>query len=160
MGWNCQGLGNPEAVRELRSITKQEGPALLFVMETKIRGKRVEDLRNMLGFAGCFAVDSDGLSGGVGLFWSSEVSVKIENSSFNHIDATVKKSNFSSPKWRFTGFYGEPRAENRHHSWRFLRTLHSINSGAWLCMGDFNETLFSSDFFSRNARPEWQMRAF
>ena len=69
IGWNSRGLGNPEAVLELRSVVRQEGPALLFVMETKISAKRVEALKNVLGFPGCFAVDSDGLSGGVGLFW-------------------------------------------------------------------------------------------
>jgi hypothetical protein len=42
--FDCRGLGNPEAVRELRSIVKQEGPALLFIMETKVRAKRVENL--------------------------------------------------------------------------------------------------------------------
>ncbi|KAM0929825.1 hypothetical protein ACQ4PT_001352 [Festuca glaucescens] len=142
------------------SIVRQEGPALLFVMETKISGKRVENLRVSLGFAGCYAVDSDGLSGGIGLFWSSDVLVEIENYSANHIDATVQKADLSSPKWRFTGFYGEPRVENRHHSWRFLRTLHAISQGSWLCMGDFNETLYGEEHFSNVPRPEWQMRAF
>ena len=69
LSWNCRGLGNPKVVCELRNVVKQEGPALVFVMETKIRGKRVEDLRHTLGFAGSFGVDSDGLSGGIGLFW-------------------------------------------------------------------------------------------
>jgi hypothetical protein len=139
---------------------RQEGPALHFVMKTKIRGKRAEALQSTLGFAGCFAVDSDGLSGGIGLFWSNAVSAEIKNFSFNHIDALVQVVDLSSPKWRFTGFYGEPKAENRHHSWRFLRTLQSVNGRAWLCMGDFNETLYGSEHFSQNPRPEWQMRAF
>jgi hypothetical protein len=52
------------SVRELRSVLKQEGPSLLYIMETKILAKKIEDLRLALGFAGCFAVDSDGLSGG------------------------------------------------------------------------------------------------
>ena len=79
ISWNCRGLGNPQTVRELRKIVKQEGPALLCVMETKIKGKRVEDLKFSLGFLGCFAIDSDGLSGGIGLFWSKDVDVKLEN---------------------------------------------------------------------------------
>lgn len=28
--------------------------------------------------------------------------------------------------WRFTSFYGESRAENKYHSWNFLRTLHGV----------------------------------
>ena len=79
ISWNRRGLGNPQTVRELRKIVKQEGPSLLFVMETKIKGKRVEDLKFSLGFSGCFAIDSDGLSGGIRLFWSSDVDVNLEN---------------------------------------------------------------------------------
>ncbi|KAM0910854.1 hypothetical protein ACQ4PT_013881 [Festuca glaucescens] len=78
------GAWNLETVRELRCLMKQEGPGLLFVMETKIQAKRVENLRSTLGFAGCFAMNSDGLSGGIGLFWSNALLVEIENFSFNH----------------------------------------------------------------------------
>jgi predicted metal-binding protein len=66
---NCRGLGNFPAVRELRSFVKQYDPALLFVMETKIKGKRVEKLSRTFALLEDFAVDSDGLSGGIGLFW-------------------------------------------------------------------------------------------
>ena len=68
LSWNCRGLGNPATVRELRKIVKQEGPSLLFVMETKIKGIKVENLKSLLGFSGCFVIDSDGVSGEIGLF--------------------------------------------------------------------------------------------
>jgi hypothetical protein len=133
---------------------------LLFVMETKMSKKRLEDLQVPSGFAGYFAVGSDGLSGGIGLFWTAEVDVEIKNYSSGHIDAMVQNIDRNTPKWRFTGFYGEPRAENRHQSWKFLRTLYSVQNSAWLCMGDFNETMYNNEHFSRSARPEWQMRNF
>ena len=50
----------------------------MFVMETKIGGKRVEHLQTALGFVGSFAADRDGLSGGDGLFWSNQVDVKLQ----------------------------------------------------------------------------------
>ena len=158
LSYNCRGLGNPSTVCELRKIVRQEAPSLLFVMETKIRGKRVEDLRATLGFAGCFAVDSVGLSGGIGLFWSNDVHVELKNYSNAHINVKVRWKDLDLPQWRFTGFYGAPRAEDRHHSWEFLRTLHGIEHDAWICMGDFNETMYNSEHFSRAARHEWQMR--
>uniref|UniRef100_A0A453C055 Endonuclease/exonuclease/phosphatase domain-containing protein n=1 Tax=Aegilops tauschii subsp. strangulata TaxID=200361 RepID=A0A453C055_AEGTS len=127
---------------------------------TKIRAKRVEDLQSSLGFAGSFAVDSAGLSGSIGMFWSRDVSVELKNYSQRHIDVLVTNKLLNSPPWRFTSFYGAPRAEERHHSWRFLRSLHAIPHDAWLCMGDFNETLYSNEHFSHAARPERQMRAF
>ncbi|KAM0859687.1 hypothetical protein ACQ4PT_047052 [Festuca glaucescens] len=158
--WNSRGLGNQAAVHELRNIVKQERPSLLYVMETKISAKRVESLKESLGFAGCFAVNSDGLSGGIGVFWSADVSVEVKKFSFCHIDTMVRKIDSPELQWRWTGFYGAPRAEDRHHSWRSLRTLHWIEHSAWLCVGDFNETLYASEHFSRALRPEWQMRAF
>ena len=72
----------------------------------------------------------------------------------------ARKADLSTPEWRFRRFYGVSRSEDRHHSWRCLRTLHAIPHQAWLCLGDFNETLFGTEHFSRAARPEWQMRAF
>jgi hypothetical protein len=72
----------------------------------------------------------------------------------------VRRTNSYDTDWRFTGFYGAPRVGDRHHSWRTLRTLAGIDHPAWLCVGDFNETLYASKHFSRTERPEWQMRAF
>jgi hypothetical protein len=71
-------------------------------METKISAKRVEDLRVTLGFAGCFAVDSEGLSGGLGLFWSDDYDVSVKGFSTGHIDAMVQKKGQNSTEWRFT----------------------------------------------------------
>ena len=110
LSWNCRGLGNPEAVRELRSIVKVEGPSLVFVMETMIRGKRAEDLQHTLGFGGCFEVDSVGLGGGIGLFWAKNVNVELKNYSTRHIDVVVQNKDMNTPVWRFTSFYGAPRA--------------------------------------------------
>ena len=156
---NCRGLGNPGTVRELRNLAKQEGPKLLFVMETKISKKRTEKLCNSLGFSGSFAVSSDDLSGGIGLFWKAEVIVELKSYNSNHIDVLVQPRS-GGVKWRFTGFYGEPRRENRHTSWTLLRRLSNVLSYPWLCMGDFNETLVSSKHFGTNALPEAQMTAF
>ena len=125
-----------------------------------MRQKGYKSLQNLLGFAGCFAVDRDGLSGGIGLFWTSDVQVDLQSFSSGHIDVMVQNNNLHHNKWRFTGFYGAPHVSDRHHSWRCLRTLFSIQHSAWLCVGDFNETLYASEHFSLAARPEWQMRAF
>ncbi|KAE8808833.1 hypothetical protein D1007_14579 [Hordeum vulgare] len=157
LSWNYRGLGNLEIVRELHKVVKQEGSALLFVMETKIRGRKVEELKTTLGFSGCFAVNSDGLSGGLGPFWSKEVNVTLQNYSTSHIDVGVRQGD---KFWRFTGFYVEPRVENRHHSWRFMLMLFDVPHAAWICMGDFNEILQGGEQFGANPRPEAQMIDF
>jgi hypothetical protein len=95
---------------------------LLFVMETKINSKRTEKLRNALGFSSSFAVSSIGLSGGIGLFWNSEITVDLKSFNSNHIDVLVQPRD-GGAQWRFTEFYGN----------RGERT--DISAG--LCYGDW-----------------------
>ena len=106
-------------------------------METKISAKRVESLKLLLGFAGCFAVSSAGLSGGIGMVWSGELDAELMNYRSGHIDMMVRKKCNGAKQWRVTGLYGAPIVEDRHHSWRFMRTLYAIQHDAWMCIGDF-----------------------
>jgi hypothetical protein len=67
----------------------------------------------------------------------------------------VRRKYDDAPSWRFTGFYGALKVADMHHSWSGLRTLATIEHPAWLCMGDFNDTLYTLEQFSRAARLEW-----
>jgi hypothetical protein len=135
-------------------------PTLLFVMEIKISGERVEKVAGALGFSGALAMSSVGLSGGIGLFWSADVEVDLKIFNAKHIDVVVNAKDGSGFPWRFTGFYGEPKRKKRHLSWALLRCLNSLRSLPWLCMGDFNETMHETEHYSEHVREEWQMRAF
>ncbi|KAM0826239.1 hypothetical protein ACQ4PT_069012 [Festuca glaucescens] len=44
ISWNCRGLGNPETVHELHDLVRLEGPAVVFLIETKITGQRARGL--------------------------------------------------------------------------------------------------------------------
>lgn len=160
ISWNCWGLRNPKAVQELCNLVKQEGPDVVLVMETKINDKRVQRMKSILGFYGCVAVSSEGLSGGIGLFWTTEVLLNLIHFSKSHTDVTGRRKDGDTPVWRLTGFYGEPRPEDRHITWRLIRSLREQSQLPWLCMGDFNEVLYGSEHFGVVERAEWQMRAF
>jgi hypothetical protein len=47
---------------------RQMNPTMLFVMETKISGERVEKLAGALGLSSALVVNSVGYSAGIGLF--------------------------------------------------------------------------------------------
>lgn len=74
------------------------------------------------------------------LFWSKEVDLVVKGLSRYHIDADVKEDD--GREWRFTGVYGEPKVE-KDKTWTLLRILKNKYKKPWLCMGDFNEVLFS-----------------
>ncbi|CAO2184128.1 unnamed protein product [Urochloa humidicola] len=159
---NCRGCGRSEAVQEIRNIVDLHNPMLLFLSETKMSAVKVQDLRWRLGFPNAFGVNSEGLSGGLGLFWKNNVVIELKNYSKNHIDVWVDDAVNPCPErmWRFTGFYGEPRREKRKESWRRLRFLRHTSTLPWVCAGDFNEIICQSEQFGGNDRGEWQMEGF
>jgi exonuclease III len=67
LSWNCRGLGNPWTIRDLCQLTKEKNPSLVFLMETKLRRKKMELIRCKLGFKNLFVVDCVG-KGGASLF--------------------------------------------------------------------------------------------
>lgn len=129
-------------------------------METNIRGKHVNRLRKTLGFVGCFAVDNVGLRGGIGLFWSKDVSVELKN----YVPATFMLwcVMIYLIRWNGGSLDFTERLERKTNTiiGVFLRTLYGIRHSAWLCISDFNKTLYVDEHFSQAAYPGWQMRAF
>ncbi|KAL5825066.1 hypothetical protein ACOSQ3_021129 [Xanthoceras sorbifolium] len=99
----------------------------------------MEQLRLFLGFSGKLVVECVGRSGGLVLFWSGHLDVRLLSFSLFHIDVSVSASGCSP--WRFTGFYGSPEASQRNHAWLLLKRLFALSSLPWLCGGDFNEIL-------------------
>ena len=75
-----------------------------------------------------------------------------------HIDAMIREDD--GFEWRFTGIYGEPKAEEREQTWRLMRTLKHQSDKPWICMGDFNEILLACEKEGGAPRPQAQMDRF
>ena len=140
LSWNCQGLGNPQAVRDLHHLVKDKKPTVVFLMETKIFNKNCDFLRIKLGYDHMFVVDSVGRSGGLILLWNSYVDVVIQNYSHRHINAIVTNGG-TGIKWKFTGFYGHPDTAKRKEAWNLLPHLSHFQPIPWIYIGNFNEIM-------------------
>jgi hypothetical protein len=77
--------------------------------ETRNSEARVSNLRWRLGLKNCIAVDSDGRSGGLALFWHESVEVNLIEKNFRYIDVSTRLSS-SDPWFRITCVWG---TENR-----------------------------------------------
>lgn len=143
MSWNCQELGNPEAIRALRNMVKRKGPGVLFFVETNLDAGRVKVIRVKLGFDNAFAIPSLGRSGGLALLWKEDTDVVINNYSQHHIDAQMNSK--QANMWHLTGFYGRPEQHRRKESWAFLKHLSGLDSLPWCCVSDFNEILSAKE---------------
>lgn len=157
---NCRGLGQPEAVQELRSLIQLHRPWLVFLSETRFFYIKVDRLQRQLGFANGFGVGSFGRGGGLALLWTRDIDVHVQRYNKLHIDAKVHDPGSQVASWRFTGFYGESKRELRYRSWELMKDLHSRGTLPWLCAGDFNETLDAAEQIGGLVRPERQMEGF
>ena len=122
--WNFRGLGNPQSIRALHDMVRHWDPRIVFLLEAKLRKRRMERVRDRLGFTNGLVVPSRGHSGGLALLWKREVNLNIKSFSNFHIDATITEVN-TSLEWRITGFYGHPQTHLRHESWNLLSLLYS-----------------------------------
>lgn len=85
-------------------------------------------------------VPSKGRSGGLALLWKKEIQVEVQTYFEHHIDSIIM-SEGDSPRWRFTGFYGNPKTNKREESWSLLTRLARGNALPWVCIGNFNELM-------------------
>jgi exonuclease III len=159
LSWNCRGLGNPRAVRDLHQLVKEKRPNLVFLMETKLHNKNVDLIRIKLKFDHMFMVDSVGKSGGLMLLWNDTIEVAIQNYSRRHINAQIKVGK-NKGEWKFSGFYGHPEAAKRKESWALLRHLATFDPLPWLCIGDFNEIINLAEMKGGAKRAQRQMTEF
>jgi hypothetical protein len=100
-----------------------------------------------------------GFSGGIALFWEESLDLKLITITNRLIDVSVQESP-TSPVWRFTFVYGEPRVQYRHIMWELLQRIKHRSSLPWIVMGDFNETWWQFEHFSDHRQGERQMEAF
>ena len=129
-------------VGELRDLVRSHNPAVVFLSETKKKSRGMEKLMWSFGFRCGVAVDCQGLSGGLALWWRDFVQVSVRPYCQYFIDVELR---FEEKTVRFTGFYGEPRTELRKKSWDAIRYLRAQDNLPWICAGDFNEALFQAD---------------
>ncbi|KAK9749818.1 hypothetical protein RND81_02G152700 [Saponaria officinalis] len=103
-----------------------------------------------------YEVDCVGRSGGLAVLWKKNLRCTILSATVHYIDMEVREG---ANIWRLTGFYGWPAIQDRHLSWQQLRILASALQLSWLCLGDFNEILYSTEM-KGGTRLQWQMNNF
>jgi hypothetical protein len=87
--WNCRGTGLSRIVQELSALVRAHSPGLVFLCETRNSEVRVANLRWRLGLKNCIAIDSDGRSGGLALFWHESIEVKLMEKNLRYIDVCL-----------------------------------------------------------------------
>ncbi|XP_024163940.1 uncharacterized protein LOC112170898 [Rosa chinensis] len=167
--WNCQGIGNPWTVKGLKGLVSLIHPTILFLSETKRTAAEMVSIRKKIGWPHVFSVDCQFVhkkngkgvssSGGVSLLWTDDVNISLKSYSKCHIDVNVKDDK-GQVVWRFTGVYGQAKAENRHLTWSLLRRLGQMGDVLWVLGGDLNEITSISEKEGGARRSQSQMDGF
>ncbi|KAL0434739.1 UNVERIFIED_CONTAM: hypothetical protein Sradi_0181800 [Sesamum radiatum] len=152
---NCQGLGSPQTFEKL---LQDNNPSLIFLVQTKRSTHFIESLKRKFDLYG-FCVPTVCKSGGLAVLWVKTVSVQLQSFSRTHIDFSVQLD-VELLIWRFMGIYGEPVTSKRSRTRKLLSQLYAQSRQAWICAGDDNELLDTSEKQGGPPKPNWKMRNF
>ncbi|KAF4395935.1 hypothetical protein F8388_013104 [Cannabis sativa] len=73
IAWNCHGLGNKAAVRQLTVLIRQSNPEVIIISETRLSLEKFHSLCGKLHFVDGVYVPPVGRAGGIGLYWKRGV---------------------------------------------------------------------------------------
>ncbi|XP_021755445.1 uncharacterized protein LOC110720702 [Chenopodium quinoa] len=73
MVWNVQGAGSKEFIYALKEVIKVNKPNVFALVETHMGGQQAEKIASILGYTGHTRVDAHGFSGGIWVYWKSEL---------------------------------------------------------------------------------------
>lgn len=77
-------------VHVLVDLIHSKKPVVIFLMETMANQKKMQALKNKVGFYCLFTLDSVGHNGGLAVMWKEDIEVSVNDYSKNHIDAQVR----------------------------------------------------------------------
>ncbi|KAF7838884.1 reverse transcriptase [Senna tora] len=145
-GEKDEGLGVALTVKALRELCRKFKPHVVFLMETRCRSVKMENIRRrkILHFDQDFYVDPVGKSGGLAIWWKEEIGLNILFHSKNFIHSRLVTSELDVPDF-LTCVYGPPVEGERRITWDRLRGFGCNISSPWLYLGDFNDDLYHSE---------------
>ncbi|RYR34741.1 hypothetical protein Ahy_A10g049745 [Arachis hypogaea] len=127
-------------------------------METKASNLSCARTRRNLGFDNMFCVESQGLSGGLCLFWKSNINIDVYAWCDNFIKAQISTVNVNV--WEGNFVYGHPNFKRRKELWNELtyvdNNLHVLRA----FIGDFNDVIAQHEKVGLHPKPTSQIDTF
>ncbi|KAK8515965.1 hypothetical protein V6N12_066803 [Hibiscus sabdariffa] len=136
LAWNIRGLGNIETTQALRNSIQKFQPDIVFLSETKQQRKYLEKTKVKMKLTYSYYVESDGLVGGLSLWWSKETQITILRSGKHFIDAKIFIN--GEEEWFGSFIYGPSYREDKQEFWEMMTNLRNDSEDCWLVIGDTN----------------------
>jgi len=97
-------LRYPSAIPVQKDHIHSYHPNVIFLCETLLYSKCIDDNRLQIGFNCCFSVDANGRSDGLAMFWKHPFKCHLLNYSSNFINMEIHL--LGKPVWQLAGYYG------------------------------------------------------
>ena len=130
-------------------------PSIIGLVETRISGRRAQEVCDKIGFTNCFRVEAQGFQEGIWVLWNShEVEAEIIDSRDQFVIMEIIPPKRRS--WLLTVIYASPHFHLRDALWQDLQRYDTDYHKPWLLAGDFNETVCLEE--RNHGRPEMLRR--
>ncbi|XP_071900933.1 uncharacterized protein [Coffea arabica] len=157
--WNCQGVGSPLTIFQLREVNNLFSPSMVFLSETKNRTIYMKKVKNILRFDEMVVVETMNKAGGLALLWKEEVKVlQVLKTAFT-IEAHVVdlENNYD---WWFVGIYASCDNHIRKQQWKVIERRKSLWGERWILAGDFNDIISNEEKWGGIYRQETSFQDF
>ena len=89
LGWNCRGLGNAAAVRQLKDLIRKSNPDIIILSEVRLQQEKFSLLMTKLNFGSFHYAPPTGSAGGLAMCWNLDTKCTIDWADKNKIIATI-----------------------------------------------------------------------
>lgn len=93
VSWNIWSLGNGPIFREAKIILQLYRPQIMFLCETKLTAKQIQNKCKELDYENCLEVRRNRLGGGLAILWNTKVMMEVKSYSKHHIDTVIHTEN-------------------------------------------------------------------
>uniref|UniRef100_A0A803QPC0 Reverse transcriptase n=1 Tax=Cannabis sativa TaxID=3483 RepID=A0A803QPC0_CANSA len=137
LSWNCRGLARDPTPQAILAWVSRYKVDCVFLMETKVSIKIMEEMARKLGFSNMECVGAIGLTGGSCLMWNNNIKLDVNYFSEGFFEATVcdVQNNF---QWKFFAIYGTPYMGAKEVFWKSMEEEFSACQFPWMLIGDLN----------------------
>lgn len=77
LSWNCQVVGRPRKISNVRELIGVHRSTVVILMETKNKEQKLERIRKRTSMAHSYYSNPDGYSGGLALWWLDLVDLNV-----------------------------------------------------------------------------------
>ncbi|XP_021722697.1 uncharacterized protein LOC110690173 [Chenopodium quinoa] len=158
--WNVRGLNDPGKVASVKRLLHSHAVDVVGLLEIKIKLKNVLTYQRKFGSSWLWMCNYDhSPKGRIWLGWNADrVTVNVLKVHEQFIHCSVSSKDLST-QIHLTVVYGFHSIHDRLPLWEGIRSI-SIQHSPWLCAGDYNSVLHTSDRLYGNNVTDYETRDF